>query len=396
MSRRLRVVTVTTSYPRWEGDFAGHFIASLAEELASRGHSLTVIAPHDANAPEAEHRGGVRVVRPRYLPDRFERVAYGHGMLPNIRENPLRALALPALAASLRRALAVETREADIVHAHWGPTALLSGVGRSHLPVVVSLHGSEVTLADRSRPWAALLSRSVRGADAVDVMAESQAAILRVHTHFDGPVEIVPSGVPLALTTVARPPAATHGTTIAFVGRLVAEKGVDDLVDAFCRVAVAAPGTRLTVVGTGPREAWARERFTQAGLADRVEFLGALEHDRALDVIARADLLVLPSHGEGSPLSVTEALALGTPVVASDVGALPELVGDCGIVVVKGDVEGLAAGMERMVRDPELRAAMGEQARARIAQTHTWPAIAERVERLYFKAVERHGGKAGS
>ncbi|MEI8084007.1 MAG: glycosyltransferase, partial [Actinomycetes bacterium] len=120
----LRVAIVTTSFPRNPGDFAGHFVARLAEALVERGHAIEVIAPHAAGLPDEEEWPvpgapglSLRVRRFHYAPQMLELVAYGDGIPSNLRRNPLALLALPGFAVALRRATRRASKGVDVVHA---------------------------------------------------------------------------------------------------------------------------------------------------------------------------------------------------------------------------------------------------------------------------------------
>lgn len=390
MSDPLRVVMVTTSYPRRDGDFAGHFVAALASAIVALGHEVEVIAPHEPGIPAVEELSGVPVCRMRYGFERFERLAYGDGIVPNIRRNPLVALAAPALGSALRRGVAQYARDADIIHAHWAPTAALSRAGDTGVPTVVSLHGSDLTLAGRGGPWLSLLRRGLAGAQAVNVMARSQREELLTSGLYDGPIEVIPSGIAPSLThhpRIGHPDEETF--QLLFVGRLVRGKGVGDLLSAFELVASRVPGAQLTIAGAGPSRRDLESRARGLGIGDRVRFIGEVPHDAALTLMAGSDVLALASYGEGSPLSVTEALALGTPVVGTTVGAMPELVADNGLLVEPGDVDGLAEALLTLATDPKRRETMGAAARARMARKYGWPSVAARIVELYRTAIDR-------
>lgn len=389
----LRVVMVTTSYPRWPGDFTGHFVAALAASISALGHEVSVIAPHEAGIPAVEEMSGVPVCRMRYGLERFEKLAYGDGIVPNIRKNPLAAAAAPWLAAALRRGVAQYARDADVIHAHWAPTSALSRAGDTGVPLVVSLHGSDLTLARRGGPWRSLLLSGLAHAGAVNVMARAQHEVLVANRLYDGPIEVIPCGVTPTLASRPRPASAERRSLeLLYVGRLVPGKGVSDLIDAFGRVAESLPAARLTVAGAGQERAELQARASTLGIADRVRFLGEVPHEAALGLMAESDLFVLPSYAEGSPLSVTEALALGTPVVGTTVGAMPELVGEDGILVEPGDIAALADAIVELAEDDQRRRLIGVQARARIGHDYAWPSVAQRMVELYRTAILRSRG----
>lgn len=388
----MRVLMVTTSFPRHEGDHAGHFIATLAERVVALGHEVTVLAPHEGAVPGRETVRGVRVERFRYLPGWAEQVAYGSGIVINLKRRPFATAGLLPFTLALRRSVRRLAPASDIIHVHWGPTAALAAPWRSGKPYVLTLHGSDVTLARRGGLWLGALRRALRDAAGVDVVADEQRRFLAEQGLWDAarPIEVIPAGVPEDL--IARPRAVrAEGTEGAFgflyAGRLVESKGVTDLLGAFAEVRAAGIDAELELIGGGPLEDSLRERASTGPLAGRVRFRGAIPHDEALDAIARADALVLASYGEGSPLVVAEALALGTPVIGSRVGALPELLGHDGLVSDPGDVQALAADMERLARDPDLWQRLSAEGRARAAERLAWDTIARETVGFYRTAL---------
>lgn len=389
MKQGLRVVVVSTSYPRWDGDFAGHFVASSVRELARLGHEVTVIAPHAPGAQPTESEEGVTVRRVRYGPDALERLAYGDGIVPNLRSDPLLVFMVPLLAIALRRGLRRESRDADVVHVHWAPTAVLSGAGSCGLPVVLSLHGSDVTLARRGGVWRRLLTDGLKTADAAQVVAKEQKSAVLEGSHYPGRIDVIPSGVSVDLAHRHRPAREpSEMFRMVFVGRLVEEKGILDLLDAFAAALPKIDAVHLEIVGKGPLEEAIGARIASGEFGDAISLIGRLSHQDTLDLIAASDLLVLPSHGEGSPLAVTEALTLGTPVLGTSVGAMRELIGDDGIVVGPHDPAALAQAMIDAASQREKLATWGARARSRMVEEYGWPKIAERTVDLYRGAIE--------
>ena len=147
------------------------------------------------------------------------------------------------------------------------------------------------------------------------------------------------------------------GPTLAFAGRLMAAKALDVALRAVHRV----PGVSLVVVGDGPDRGQLERLTTELGLGGRVRFAGSRSRDDVLRILFAADAAVLSSRWENFPHLVVEALAVGTPVIATAVGGVPEVVhdGENGLLVPAGDPDALAAAIERLVGDDELRAALG-------------------------------------
>jgi starch synthase len=122
---------------------------------------------------------------------------------------------------------------------------------------------------------------------------------------------------------------------------------------------------------------------------DEAEFLGRVGRDEVLDLLTRCTVFCLPSHWEGSPLSVLEAMAVGTPIVASAVGDVPELLdhGAAGIVVPAHNPGALAGALESVLRDPTEARRLSAAARARVAELYSWRATVDRVAALYERVV---------
>lgn len=151
------------------------------------------------------------------------------------------------------------------------------------------------------------------------------------------------------------------------LGSFVADKGVDVLVDATALIADDVPELRLALAGSGPDEATLRERVAAAGIAERVEFLGWVRGADREAEHARASLFVLPSRTEGFPLALLEAMWHGLPCVATEVGAVPEILADgAGVTVAAEDAAALAAAMRSLLDGPTIATAVGEAGARRV------------------------------
>lgn len=387
----MHIAMITTSYPRFQGDPGGHFVARLAEGLVGVGHRVTVVAPHTAEAAPIEVLNGLTVRRFSYAPEPWERVAYGPGVLSNVRGNPRAAIVLPAFVLAMRRAARWVAEYADVVHVHWAQNATLASLRRFGPPVVVTLHGSDVALAGTpGLGWS--VRRAMREADAVVAVSEDLARRVSPYLPKNRGVDIVPCGVETSLleTPPAYHPVGDGPVQLLYVGRLIREKGIAELVDALGRV--SAP-FELTVVGDGPMRAEFEAGAARAGAARAVRFLGGLSHDEVLDRMRAADLVVVPSHNEGCGLVPIEAAAVGTAVVVTRTGAMPAVACERAVVEPK-DVAGLAAAIDLLAADPRLRAEAAEAARARVAERFTWERAVDSMEGVYRRVAAGSGADA--
>lgn len=384
-ARSRSVTMLTTVYPRFEGDATGSFVAGAARALAGSGWDVTAVAPHAPGLPTAEVSGGVRVERFRYLPGRAERLAYGpHGIPGALRESPANVLALPFFVCALARAARRAGRRSAVVHAHWAPVGAIAALATRRAPVVLTLHGTDVALAGRGGIWLAALRFACRRSALVLPVSGRLAAQVRelVPGLPADRVRVIGNGVDPTLLGRTVPESERDG--IVFVGRLTEEKGALDAVRALGEV----PGdVRLTLIGGGD-PAPVLSLASSLGLADRVSAPGPRTHHDALDAIAHAAVFVLPSHAEGFSVATLEAAALGTPVVASDVGAIADILGEAGSLHAPGDVAALSALLAGALEDRASAAERAATARARVAGRFTWPAIAGALAGAYDDAME--------
>jgi len=326
---------LTTSYPRGPDDAAGRFVADAVEHVRARGVQVEVVSP-----ASFRHFG----------------LAYGHGIAGNIRARPWLVFLVPAFLWNFRRAA---RRQADLLHAHWlAAGAVAMTLGR---PYVVQVWGTDVELARRV-PW--LVRPILRRARLV--LAASHALADAARELGAHEVRVVPSGVSIP-ASVGAPEEPPH---LLYVGRLSAEKGVLDLVEA-------ARGLPLRVVGDGPL----RARVPGAA--------GFVPPGELGPWYERAAVVVAPSRREGYGVVVREAMAWGRPVVASAVGGLLDAVEDevTGLRVAPGDVPALRAALERLLAEPALRARLGAAAREKAQREFSFDAAADAMVAAYRHAL---------
>lgn len=343
----MRVVVLTTSYPRHADDVAGTFVRDAVLALEGRGIDVRVVSPADFR-----HYG----------------IAFGHGIVGNLRRAPWKALALPLFLAGFARAARRAARNADVVHAHWLPSALPAlATGK---PFVLQLWGSDVALARYARPVARRLLRR-----AATVVCASGALADDARALGARDVRVIPSGVMLP-AEVGPPEEPPH---VLYVGRLSEEKGVVELAEA-------TRGLPLVVVGDGPL----RHLFPQAA--------GFVPPHELGPWYARASALVAPSRREGYGVAVREAMAHGRPVVATAVGGLLDAVEDgvTGVLVQPRDPTALREALERVLSDRAFRTAAGKAARRAAAERFSTEAAARATIELYAEVSRRGSAEASA
>jgi glycosyltransferase involved in cell wall biosynthesis len=399
------VVMVTTSYPRFEGDSVGTFMEPIAKGVAARGHDVHIVAPWHPRLTRGRSEDGVHFHFFKYAPVPALNVfGYAAGLQADVRVRGSAWAAAPlALAAGWFKALRVaQKRRATMMHGHWVvPGGVIAAAARPRLPLVVSLHGSDVFVAERSAPARTAARRVFRQAGFVTACSADLASRAVALGAAPDRLEVVPYGVdatrfrpaPEARRRVRAEAGLAMDTPVVFTaGRLVRKKGFEYLIDA---MRLIAPPARLVIAGSGDLDGELRGRARDAGVADRVHFLGDLPQDAVGAWFAAADVAAVPSvrdasgNVDGLPNTVLEALASATPVVATPAGGIGSVIEDgrTGLLVPEADPQALAAGISSLFANPARRGALGEAARALVTERFGWAAAAARFEAAYDRAL---------
>jgi len=359
----MRALFLTHSFPRQPGDAAGSFVLKLAVALRDHGVDVHVVAPSADHLPATDRFDGIPVERFRYAPRRYEKLAYAGNMHTQVRDSWGAKFALLGFLGS-EFGSAVRARrsfEPDIVHAHWWFPGGLVGTwlsGLSGIPLVTTLHGTDVRLA-RATAMARPLFRHV---------LQQSRAVTTVSRWLARETETIVSGI---TASVAPMPVATDlfspggdrdPNRLLFVGRLTAQKGIAALIEAMGRMRNTAV---LDVVGDGPLAAELARRAGELGIGERVRWLGQLPQPRLPELYRRAAALVVPSTDEGLGLVAVEAQLCETPVVGYESGGLTDTVQHerTGLLVPPGDVDALAAALDGLLDRSDRGADLGRAGR---------------------------------
>ncbi|MDH3457324.1 MAG: glycosyltransferase family 4 protein [Gemmatimonadota bacterium] len=390
----MRLLVVTHNYPRFAGDPAGVYVARLASAVAARGGDVRVVAP---NAPGViGGTDGVPVTRFRYAPRSLERVGYRGDVRWRRLLAPGMVLSSPLYLMAFQRAVARAVREFQphVIHAHWWLPAGWVSV-RTHVPVVVTCHGSDVRLLERSRVLRRLGARVLRQAAMVTTVSEFLSRDLRDLVGDPRPaVTVTPMPLDVDLFRRGATVVKADPPTILYAGNLVVTKGVDVLIDAFARLRRAGIGCRLRIVGEGPDADRLQALALGTGVGDAIEWWPFIPQTSMPEAYGQATITVLPSRGkaEGLGLSLVEAVLAGSAVVGTPAGGIPEVIEDgvTGLLTRDGDPEDLAAKLERLLGDPDLRRSLTDAGAARATEKHAADSVADHFLTLYDDAARNH------
>jgi len=378
-----RILCVTSSLPRWAGDSATPFVLHLARDLQALGWRVDVLAPHAPGAATTETLGGVLVERFRYQwPATQETVCYQGGALVNLRKHPLNTLKLPALVAAEWAAVTrrLATRRYDLLHSHWilpqGFVGLLTqGIGG--VPHVVTVHGGDL-FGLRGPVLQGFKRMVLRRADAVTVNSRFTEAAVRELVPTPKLLRRIPMGVTIAPSDAyTRQRAADlrarfrrgEGPLLIFVGRVIDEKGPEDLIWAVDQLRGDDPDIRALIVGDGPDRSALERLVANLNLGESVIFPGWVDPSEIGVWLAAADIFVGPSRTaengwvEAQGLTFLEAMAAGRSVIATRLGGIPDAVihERTGLLVDERAPEQIADAVRRLINNPQLAQTLARQ-----------------------------------
>lgn len=351
-----RTLVVTSTFPQWDSDPRGAFLRRFWEARARQGERVDVLAPRTAWC-----RGRLDtplwVQRFAYAPAVCSTLSGEHGILENLRARPWRLVLVPAffagMAAALARRLALGSYQRVVAHMMLPSGVVVAALcRRAGVPFEIYGHGTDVdVLVAAPGVLRRAIERRFAAATAIHVPSHDKRLRLvrampaladRCH------VATMAQTVPVAALVERRPVPGR----VLFLGRLIRQKGVAELVDAVARL---GPGVSLVVAGDGPERTRLVARAARAGID--ASFVGFVEGPAKRELYAAAAVVCVPSRevgclSEGAPLVVLEARAQRVPVVATRVGGIPELAGgDDGITLVTpGDATALTDALRQRLR----------------------------------------------
>jgi glycosyltransferase involved in cell wall biosynthesis len=371
----LRVAVVTPYYPPSVGGLE-RYTLQVARALHDHpGFEVVVVTTGTSRRTLVTNEGGITVVR---LAPWFK-----------LSNSPVSGWWPVQLRRLLRR------HRIDVVHAH-APTPYLADVATyvaGRRPVVLTYHAGSL-VKGIGGPVDALLRTYERAVlPRVLARADRLIAVSPVATSYaTGRAELVPPGVDTAEFVHGPPPGSP---TVLYVGRIQRTsrwKGVQVLLQAFALLARELPAARLVLVGDGDDVSTLRAQAATLGVADHVDWRGALAGDDLVRAYQQAAVVALPSltEAESFGMVLIEAMACGRPVVASRVGGIPQVVRDGvdGLLVAPGDVMALAAALRTLLDDGSLRESMGAAGRAAAVATWDWKHSTSHTLRILREAHE--------
>ncbi|MET1254659.1 glycosyltransferase family 4 protein [Aliikangiella maris] len=393
-----KLLITTTTFPTNLQDNQPGFIYHLASYLQN-DFQIYVLAPRAKGALENEKRGKIRIIRYAYgVFRRWETLAYGGGILENLKRNRLNYLLIPLLMLAQLFALhrTVKLKNIDLINAHWIiPQGLVAILARKlfKLPirVVITSHGGDLyglnsPFLNRIKKWV------IENADQLIVVSAAMKDYCYQYLNVDRNCSITvrSMGVDLVNTFNNKMRFAERQNVI-FVGRLVEKKGLPILLRAVAILKQKEISLKYTIVGDGPLKQDLLAQVQQLKIEDYVKFVGSKSHQQLPELLTQHQILVMPSvvsqggDQEGLGLVAIEAMGCGCAVIASDLPAIRDVVQDGynGLMFTVGDAHMLANKIEFLMENSKELLRLSKNGRESVIQRFDWQSVAGDYQKYF-------------
>jgi N-acetyl-alpha-D-glucosaminyl L-malate synthase BshA len=371
-------ITVYSSYGG-----SGIVGSELGKELAERGHTVHFIASS----------------LPTRLTELNERVRFHEVEMMSY---PLFEHQPYTLALATKMATVAEEEKLDLLHVHYAiPHSISAILAREslkptrRLPVITTLHGTDITLVGADRSYLPITRYGIVQSDGVTAISHYLKEATKETFHFDN-IEVIPNficqhdyqrhGVENLRKSLAPhdEPLMVHVSNFRPVKRPV------DCVEILGRVLKKGIKTRLVMVGDGSERTNAEHRARCLGISDKCSFVG--KQPKIVDYLSASDVLLLPSEQESFGLAALEAMACEVPVVSSRVGGVPEVVtdGETGFLSAVGDVDEMAENAAKLLTNKDLRIEMGKRARESAVSRYRTELVIPQYIEFYDRVLNKH------
>lgn len=406
-SGKLKVLVIATTFPKWKNDQEPRFVHDLCHNL-SKEVDIHVLAPHAPKALEHETWGEMKITRfPYFFPRHLQNLCYDGGVIPKLKSSWLARLQLPFFLFFLFFRLFKITGETrfDLIHCHWlipqGFFCALVKLIRG-TPYILTAHGGDVYSFKGMPVIPSLIKFALKHSKLCTV--NSQATRDQVlKSHKNAILEVVPMGVDLEdfhpdnFNAEIKASMGKENLLLLTVGRLAEKKGFKYLIEAMPLILQEIPSAKLAIIGFGPQKGQLEKLIEKLNLSSSVFLMGGKKGKELQDWFATADIFIGPSvvtpdgDTEGQGVVFLEAMASGTPVIASDVGGIKDVVRDgfSGILVPEKNPQAIAGKVLNLAKDSSLRDKLTDNALKLARTEYSWKTTSDKFLNIYQQCTSR-------
>lgn len=400
---RIKVLVITSSFPREKTDWWGQFILKIYEHLPRKTFDVTILAPHAPKSKLKENIRNIRIIRfPYFYPFSLQLLTTGSGILHSKRTIFAKMQIFTFLLSEfLFSFYLVLTERFDLIHIHWIlPQGFFGIVLKKifRIPLIATIHGSDIFALRNLNGIKHFIIKNSTICTANSTATQKAAHKICPSIN---PL-IIPEGVNLNMFNHKkrniewRKEINNNNQIILAVGRLIEWKGFKYLIKAMPKILKVFPKVKLVIVGSGPEENNLKNEVNQLNLDEKVIFHESVFHNKLSTMFASSDIFVSPSvtnnkSGEKEALGIViiEAIASGIPVVASDSGGIKDIVDGCstGYLAKEKNVDDIANKVIFLLSHSSVTKKMVRNGLKHVQKRYSWDIVAREYSELYIKCL---------
>jgi len=393
--KKPKILIFTSSFPRWEGDYSGIFIYELAIRL-KKTFQILILSPAINSSTEVKNLNGLQLFKHKQSPLKGIELADGNPIMSKLKKKKLYWLIVPFFLLSQLISLIriIRAEEISIVNAHWIiPQGLVAVIYKNlfnkKIKIVTSIHGTDVN-GFKGMFGKTLIKYVLNNTDKLTVVSNSIKDEI-VKLGYKKEIFVFPTNINTQLFSPDKKDEALkkqlgiNGEFILFVGSLVKNKGIIELIEAMPKIIIAFPNAKLVVVGKGQLEQELVKTSNKLGVSNNIIFSGVVSNKVIPTYYATADLFVLPSFSEGIGGVVTEALSCGTLVLVSPLEGFKDRIIDnkTGFYLKRIDAEQISSKIIHILKNKEKYSVFSENGRAYVVNNFDWEIAGESYSKLF-------------
>lgn len=394
----MKILILTSSFPRFEGDFWGPWVLNYCQELSKQGERIFVLAPHTSNTKKYSKIKSIDIHRFSYWIHSREVLAKPPGIMTNLKKYKIAKFQIiPYLFYNFFSGLnLIKKYQIDIIYCQWIiPSGFIGLILKkiTKRPVVVSALGAEFYLSNKK--FFALFIRYVM--KNIDLLLTASYHMKKLSYNFLKKIKrikVLPNSVdtdkikPFKSDKILFPNIDPKCKKILTIRRLVPEKKVDLLIKSFSKLLKNDKNIQLIIAGDGPEKENLVDLTKKLNISNKVLFLGYVRYDKLNSLYNLADIYVLTSEQEGLSVSLLEALSAAVPVISTNIVGNPEVIihNETGLLFNPGDINQLTNNLKYILNNPEKAKIIGENARKYIISNYSTPKIINQL-RAYLLQV---------
>lgn len=398
----IRIIVLSSSYPSVKEEVNRNFMTEFTNSLMKRNIRVFVICPHKPGLPFSELSNNISIIRfPYWFSLSGQRLGEKGGIIASIVKSPIITLQIiPFIICQFIVVLKTIRRERiDLIHSHWIiPQGFVGAMVHlcTRIPHVTSIHGTDIHIIHKYSIMKPFIKFIAHFSNAITANSNHTFRLIQKNIGAQNKfIRIIPMGIDIQEYAGDKPFKNGELKTVLFVGRLIAWKGISNLIKAIKIVQLKNSPVELIIIGEGPKKFELESLANELSISSNIHFYGNITREKLYQSYKSADILVLPStivdgQTEGLGVVLLEAMASGVPVIGSNTGGITDIIEDGvnGLLVPADEPQALADAIIRILENSDLAERFRKAGLETVRERFTWDVITDQFVKVYQEILK--------